>query len=339
MMKKATPALAAKKSIFSLFLFCSLGAGSLSMLSAESFRVSKVHEVAVSQAADSEGLAKLGINEALAIALPEDQTFIEGLELKFEIPEAIASWMDSVACSVYANISPTPKVSQIDYNGTRAYVRTLPGKLSWVLQIPLKAENSIKSNNYTTKVDTVITPAKNIIFIRLQPVMKGVPEETLNALVPITVKPILTNKGQLVFNLLPPQDTLSPCTIFIDDKMISFPKETKLLLDTGIHNISIISEFYRNEVRTVRIDKAKTTELTVEMKSLEPTLLITAPEGTEVLLDDVKCSTLGKEFVITEGEHKIKFIIGDYEMVRNITAIKGKTYTANFSLDLDISEN
>ena len=338
-MKKANPALAAKKSIFSLFLFCSLGAGSLSMLSAESFRVSKVHEVAVSQAADSEGLAKLGINEALAIALPEDQTFIEGLELKFEIPEAIASWMDSVACSVYANISPTPKASQIDYSGTRAYVRTLPGKLSWVLQIPLKAENSIKSNNYTTKVDTVITPSKNVIFIRLQPVMKGVPEETLNSIIPITVKPILMNKGQLALKLVAPEKKLAPCTLFIDDKMIPLTDNPKVLLDTGVHDISIISEAYRNEVRTVRIDRAKTTELTVEMKSLEPTLLITAPEGTEVLLDDVKCTVFGKEFVITEGEHKIKFSIGDYEIVRSITAIKGKTYTANFSLDLDISEN
>ena len=97
------------------------------LLNAESFRVGKVHEVSVAQTVDSEVIAKLGINEALAIILPPEQTFIEGLELKFEIPEAVASWMDSVACSVYANISPTPKASQIDYSGTRAYVRTLPG--------------------------------------------------------------------------------------------------------------------------------------------------------------------------------------------------------------------
>lgn len=308
-------------------------------LNAESFRVSKVHELTVVQTAESEGTAKLGINEALAITLPADQTFIEGLELKFEIPEAVASWMDSVACSVYANISPTPKSTQIDYNGTRAYVRTLPGKLSWVLQIPLKKENSIKSNNYTTKVDTVITPSKNVIFIRLQPVMKGVPEETLNSIIPITVKPILMNKGQLALKLVAPEKKLAPCTLFIDDKMIPLTDNPKVLLDTGVHDISIISEAYRNEVRTVRIDRAKTTELTVEMKSLEPTLLITAPEGTEVRLDDVKCTVFGKEFVITEGEHKIKFSIGDYEIVRSITAIKGKTYTANFSLDLDITEN
>ena len=327
----------AKKALISLFLLT--GFAGLTALCAESFRVSRVHELSVVQTPDSEGTARLGINEALAISLPADQTFIEGLELKFEIPEAVASWMDSVACSVYANISPTPKATQIDYSGTRAYVKTLPGKLSWVLQIPLKKENSIKSNNYTTKVDSVITPSSNIIFVRLQPVMKGVPEETLNAIVPITVKPILMNKGQLAFKLIPPEKKLEPCTIFIDDKMTPLSADSKVLLDTGVHDISIISESYRNEVRTVRIERAKITELSVEMKSLEPTLLITAPEGTEVLLDDVKCTTLGKEFVITEGEHKIKFTIGDYEIVRSITAIKGKTYTANFSLDLDISEN
>lgn len=326
----------AKKILISLFLasgciLCRLGA--------ESFRVGKVHEVSVIQKHDYEETARLGINEALAITLPADQTFIEGLELKFDIPESVASWMDSVACSVYANISPTPKASQIDYNGTRAYVRTLPGKLSWVLQIPLKKDNTIKSNNYTTKVDTVITPSNNVIFIRLQPVMKGVPEETLNAIIPITVKPILTNRGLLAVKLVPIEGKLEPCTIFIDEKITPIPADNRILLDTGIHNISIISDAYRNEVRTVRIDMAKITELTVEMKGLEPTLLITAPEGTTVLLDDAKCSTIGKEFIISEGEHKIKFSIGDYEIVRTISAIKGRTYTANFSLDLQITED
>ena len=325
-----------EKLIASLFLTAGF---LLCPLSAESFRVSKVHEVSVVQKADSEVTAKLGINEALAILLPADKTFIEGLELKFDIPEAVASWMDSVACSVYANISPTPKTSQIDYNGTRAYVKTLPGKLSWVLQIPLKKENSLKSNNYTTKVDTVITPANDVLFVRLQPVMKGVPEETLNAIIPITVKPILANKGLLNLKLLPIEGKLEPCTVFIDEKVVSLPADHKILLDSGIHNISVISESYRNEVRTVRIDMAKVTELTVEMKGLEPTLLITAPEGTTVLLDDAKCTTIGKEFVISEGEHKIKFSIGDYEIIRAINATKGRTYTANFSLDLEITED
>ena len=320
------------KLIFSLALTANVFA-----LSGEAFRVSKVHMVSVQQEAKYETAAKLGINDSMAITLPEDKTFVEGLELKMDSPEAVASWMDSVACSVYANIKPAPKASQIDYSGTRSYVSTLPGKLSWVLQIPLKKENSIKSNKYTTKVEPVIEPQNNVIFVRLQPVMKGVPEETSNAIIPITVKPILTNKGMLNLTLKSQDEKTKECSVYIDDNIVDVSKN-KVLLETGVHNISIISEAYRNEVRTVRIDQAKVTNLTVEMKSIEPTLLITAPEGTVITLDDQPCKVLGKEFVIAEGEHKIKFSIGDYEIAKTISAIKGKTYKANFSLDLNISE-
>ena len=61
----------AKKVLFSLFLTAGITA-----LSAESFRVGKVHEVSVTQVPDSDVTAKLGINEALAIKLPQDQTVI-----------------------------------------------------------------------------------------------------------------------------------------------------------------------------------------------------------------------------------------------------------------------
>ena len=306
-------------------------------LSAESFRVRKVFEAEILQEQGNEASAKLHLTDALAIKLPEDRTFIEGLELKFDIPETVAYWMDSVACSVYSNIKPVPSSSQIDYSGTRSYVSTLPGKLSWVLQIPLKKDNSIKSNNYTTKVDTVIEPSNNTVFIRLQPVMKGIPEETSNAIIPITIKPILSNKGRLELIATEDGAASKPYSVFIDDKIASLA-DGKIILETGIHNISLISEFYRNEMRTVRIEIAKTTLLHIELKSIEPTLIIQAPEGSSVLLDDEECSIIGKAFIISEGEHKINFKFGDYEILRTITATKGKNYKAYFSMDFEIEE-
>ncbi|MBR1638302.1 MAG: hypothetical protein IJ688_02840 [Treponema sp.] len=321
-----------RQSIISLLLFFLAGHSY-----AESFRVSKVHIASITQEPSSEISVKLGINDALSIQLPKDKVFIEGLELKFDIPEAVAYWMDSVACSVYANINPKPTESQIDYSGTRSYVSTLPGKLSWVLQVPLKKDNSIKSNNYTTKVDTVLNPENNVLFVRLQPVMKGVPEETLNAKIPITIKPILTNKGLLKLDMISPDRKNTECSVFIDDKAAELTNGT-VMLETGIHNISIISEKYRNELRTVRIDQAKQTDLTVELKSIEPTLLVSAPDGTAILLDGEVFSSIGTEIVISEGEHKLSFTIGDYELIRTISAIKGKTYKAAFSLDLEITE-
>ena len=326
------------KKIFSTTLICALLS---STFFAENFRVGKVHTISL----DSNSLTsqtsseKIGVSEALAIYLPEDQTFIEGIEIKMDIPESVASWMDCVACSVYDKITPLPSSSQIDYSGVRQYVSTLPGRLSWVLQIPIKENNSIKANKYTTKIDCVPEFKNRVVFIRLQPVMKGVPEETLQALIPMTVKALLIDKGQLIMNINNPEGSDFPCTVYIDDKPVKYDKENnKVLLSSGIHTISIISNSYRNEVRTVRIDQAKVTNLDILMKSTEPTLIINAPETSLIYLDDKKCNILGKEFVISEGEHKIEFTIGDYEIMRSIQAIPGKTYTANFSVDLDISE-
>ncbi len=310
----------------------------VSSLFAESFRIKKVHVLDVTNESQSSS-ATLGINESLAINLPEDKTFIEGIEVKMVIPEAVALWRDSVACSLYNNIRPTPNSNQIDYNGTRIYVKTIPPKLSWILQIPLRENSSLKSDQYTTLVDSIPDISKNVIFLRFQPVMKGIPEETMNSKLQITVKPILINKGRLRLSLSTTDDKLKPCTLFIDDDSFDLNNQNKdILLSSGIHNISIISEFYRSEMRTVRIDLAKNTDLQINMKSIEPTLFITKPEGVSVYFDDVPCEIFDKEFAISEGDHKIKFIVGNYEVARTISVIKGKTYKVNFNIDLQIVE-
>ena len=170
-----------KKFIFLLILV------SFNSLYAETFRVSKVKVINLTNTT-SEMTAKLGINESLAIYLPEDKTFIQGLEIKMDIPSAVASWPDCVACSIYNKISPKPTESKIDYSGTRFFVSALPNRLSWILQIPLTEENTIKSNNYTKKSEVLKNIENNVVFLRLQPVMKGVPTETLESIISISVK-------------------------------------------------------------------------------------------------------------------------------------------------------
>lgn len=326
--------LCGKKNYISLLFFLSL-----SFLSAESFRVSKVKTVNLTNDFTTEKNTSVGINEALAIFLPEDKTFLQGLEIKMDIPSAIASWPDCVACSIYNDISPKPSETRIDYSGTRFFVNTLPGRLSWILQIPLTKNNTIKSNNYTSKTEVLTNIKNDSVFLRFQSIMKGIPSEILKSSINVTVKPILIDKGYLNLSLISNQEEkLQPCTLYIDDKTIGISDSAKVLLDSGVHNITVISEFYRTEVRKVRVDQAKTTDLLIELKSVEPTLLILAPEGTLVFLDEEPCTTIGTEFVISEGEHKIKFTVGNYEILRTINVIKGKTYKANFSLDLDITE-
>jgi hypothetical protein len=312
-------------------------AGIQNTAGSETFRIRKLFPVTFTEGIQNEQTVTTGINDSISIFLPDDMTYLDGIEIKMEIPDEVAAWRDSVACSLYDSITPVPDISQIDYSGVRTFVRPLPNRLSWILQIPLKAQNSIKETPYATKADIVPDIKKHFVFIRIQPAMKGIPEETLEAQLKITVRPLLINKGKLHVVTNSPEKE-KPYTLFIDNSEVK-TSAAGYLLDTGVHDVSIVSEFYRGEMRTVRVEQAKTTELSIDLKSITPTLLITAPDTTVVYLDDIQCDKIGKPFDISEGEHKIRFLLGDYEVIRTVVIQKGKSYTASLSVDLKITED
>ena len=177
--------------------------------------------------------------------------------------------------------------------------------------------------------------------------MKGVPDEVMNSKITFNVRPILSDKGLVTIGFEYPQsesqsetEEMPNITVFVDNAPYSQQAVAEgLLLTSGIHNVSVISENYRTEVRKVRIDQAKKSELLIELKSIEPTVIITAPEGAIVYLDDQLFESLNKEFVLTEGDHKVRCVIGDYEIVRTLSVSKGRTYKVNLTVDLQISED
>ena len=123
--------------LFSAFFFAPF------ILSAETFRVGQCHVVNLKEETDFSAVKKLGLNDSIAIYLPEERLFLEGIEIKMDIPEETAMWRDCCGAYVYDGIRPAPSEQQIDFTGNKIFFGVLPGKLSWVLQIPLKKENSI----------------------------------------------------------------------------------------------------------------------------------------------------------------------------------------------------
>lgn len=303
----------------------------------ETFRVRKVCSVNLPGDSAEEQNAVVGINDSLAVFMPEDMTYLEGFELKIKIPQIVADWRDSVAFSVYNGIRPRPVSSVIDYSGTRIFVTPLPAKLNWIVQVPVKYKNSIKENGYIAKVDAVPDVSSGYTFIRFQPAMKGVPDEAYEAKLDVFVKPVLMNKGTLRLLVSAPDGQNSACQVFVDEVPVSL-ENGKILLDSGKHNVNIQSEEFRNEVRTVYIEQAKTSELQISLKSLAPTLTVTAPENSDVYVDDLKIDSFGTEFVVSEGEHIVKCQLGSYEIVRSLQVEKGKSYFVNLAVDLEISE-
>lgn len=314
--------------IFTLFHFFSFS---------EEFRTRKTHIVSIYDDADKSEAISVGVNDSIAVFLPTDLTFIEGLELKVQLPTAVAEWQDSVAFCIYDGILPRPSNSQIDYSGKRIFLVPLPYKLNWIMQVALKENNSLKENNYLSKANVIPDFSNGYTFFRFMPVMKGVPEATLNASLNIAVRPIYIDKGRLVLNVKTPQGEAADFVTTVDDKVVEL-KNNSIILDAGNHNLSLQSENYRNEVFTIYIDKAKTVNRNVVLKSLTPTVLIIAPDNTEIYFDDILKENNQKEFEISEGEHKLRFVMGSYEVIRNITATKGKSYIVNLAVDLQIKE-
>ncbi len=328
-----------RKLIFSL-LFTALIP---SVLSAETFRVAQCHVLELKEDPAYSASKKIGLNDALSIRIPEERIFLEGIEVKMEIPEETATWRDCCGAYIYDNIRPVPSEQQIDFSGSKIFFGVLPGKLSWVLQIPLTKNAQFKTNQYTKTIEQIPSAQGNFIFLRLQQIMKGVPDEVMNSKITFTIKPILSDKGMLKVSLKYPEQTDSQSiagenvSVFVDNEPFSI--EEGIVLPTGIHNVSIISENYRTEVRKIRIDQAKVMELPVELKSIEPAVIITAPEGAKVYLDEEPFDAFGKEIILSEGDHKIRCKIGDYEILRTVTVSKGRTYKVNLTVDLQISEN
>jgi len=311
-----------------------------------------MHVIKLEETVGFEATTEMSMYDGMGIYLPENPLYLEGIELSFTIPEAIAVWRDCTGFYLYDNITPAPAVEQIDYSGKKIWFDVLPGRLSWIVQIPLGRTNKMRTDKYTTKIDTVPDTKNGFIFFKMQQIMKGIPDDVMNSMISVSVKPMLADKGLLDLKIKEENPNpifdeasgetytnLEETTFFIDDIVLPIMNlHDGVLLDTGIHNISIINPYYRTEVRTVRIDQAKTTTVEVSLKSIDPTLLVSAPEGTLVYLDDEPYEITGKETVISEGDHKVKFVIGDYEIVRNLSVSKGKSYSADLAVDLKISE-
>ena len=306
----------------------------------ETFRIHKT--VMVDMPETGAVTVEAGTNDALAIILPEDTTFFQGIELEIKIPEVLSRYYGSVAYSLYTGLTPMPTENTINYTGTREMIDTMPGRLSLNLIVPLTEPNTIKKNPYTITLPAVYTLESAVIFFRLQLVMKGIPENYEKEPFIITVKPVYIDKGRMSLNVTYPVDENGerlefPYTVFVDEELVAL-EEQKLILDAGSHHISMVSDHYRNETRTFAIEPGKTTTVDVELRDIAPTLQFVTPDNTQIFLDGREIPYTKDAFAISQGEHIIRFIVGDYETVQPIQAVNGRSYVISLSLDVEVTE-
>lgn len=323
-----------KRCITSLFAAIFLAAAF--NMNAESFRVRRTH------IADMKKEAKphteyLGFNDVLAITLPDENQFLKGIELEFKLPADMLIYKHCIGFSFYTNISPVPDENTFDFTGKRIYINTLPARLSMVLQIPFSENHSIEETPYATLMPYSIVKDSSTVFLRLQPITKLLPENIEELVFEVSVKPLFSDEGVFELSLVYPDKDHKGVAVFIDEKPVS-EYEKPMMLAAGMHYLAVTSENYRTEVRTFAVDQAKTTKLEVQLRDTAPSLMITAPDNASVFIDGTPASWGGEPITVSAGEHTVKFVIGDYEVSKTVTAINGKTYNISVSFDVQVTE-
>lgn len=308
------------------------------MASAESFRTQKTSLVILNDI-NSRQTIKTTANQCVAIQLPENREFIQGIEIKVSVPKIVAQWTDSVAWSLYTGLREFPSEKKVDYNANRATVGTFGSSLSLNIRIPVISSHKIRKDAYSHLVDVDALNNSSFILLRLQKAMKGAPQEISTSEFELTISCIAENKGRLKLKLTYPETKKEGTfTLFIDEKQTDF-NDKGFILSAGSHDINLVSDFFRNELRTIIVEKGTETTLEINLRDIKPLVRLTAPAGTKLTFDGKEYTAPIDPFYSSEGEHTIKFTLGDYEQIQKINFLNGRTYNLSVSLEASVSES
>lgn len=317
-----------KKHIFAFLFFAIFFAP----LWAEMFRTQKTVMLVADEHASEH--KSVGINASASIALPEDLTFVQGIEILVKIPKILADFQNTILYSLYDGIAPFPSESETDYSGNAIYSGLYPGCLSWSIIVPLVKGNTITKSPYADKTP-VPDSSRGFVFLRNQLAMKGLPQKVLEAEFEVSAKTVFTDFGAIRIRANMDSDEFS---VMVDDKETKPDSAGLIFLKPGKHSVALLPEKFRNEIRTVAVEQAKITEIEFALKSVEPTFSFNTPQGTRIFVDGNELSN-ANEAKIEAGKRVFKFVLGGYEVVRNVDIQNGKHYDISVNFEANIMES
>ena len=303
----------------------------------DSFRVSAMNmHIFNTEAFDPVSLT-IGYNDAVAFAVKNDILFLEGIELEIKQNKASMRYPNAIAYTVYTDIKPEPSKKHIDYSAKKISTALLPNRFSHIIRIPVKKDYNFKQIKNSELLPYNGNIAVSPFMLRLNPVMKGLPEDFEQATFTIIARPLLIAEGGLQLKLVHPDKEQKPVTVQLNNEYLTQLDTLQLLLP-GTYSVSISSDAYRTEMRSCIIERGKITQLEVQLKSITPLLHIQAPENVAVFLDNQEIMLSKEPQPVEMGVHTVVFKMGSYEMTRQITVEEGKTYELTMTMDVLLQE-
>jgi hypothetical protein len=326
-----------KMAIFLLTIFFLLPA---IRLYPEAFRTN-VHgsiDVTLARSTGNEGTVTIGVDGSVLINLNADVRFLRGIELEIAAPQAWMQYRGALAMMMYNNLNPRTAVNITDFTSRRIAFEPLPSRLRIIYHIPIRQNHGLRTTTSITVPTTVVHPDTFPILFRLTPIDKGLPAAFERLTFNVTARPILSDEGAVrIIPRFPPQQRNRPFTVLINDNVISNISE-EIVLREGEHHLVILSDDYRNESRRFIVERGNIIDLIIELQDPTPMIIFEAPQNALIFLNGSPVTDIRDPILVDPGTHEVRYQIGNYVIIRNLTIQRGKTYRVALEIDLKIQE-
>ncbi|MBB6479054.1 hypothetical protein [Spirochaeta isovalerica] len=288
-----------------------------------------------------ENTVEMALEEITAVIFDKETSFLEGIELKIEVPRELQQYRNSFAVYMYKNVTPEPSENGRFYRGTRIFMRMLPVQNNIYLRIPAFEDNSMVQNADSILIPGYTPRGEYPLLATIIPIMKGIPGSAFAEKFTLTCRPIYSPKGSLslkVGSSLEEGD--ESFSVSIDGQPVKWPSGD-YILDEGLHELIVSSSTGMSKTASVVINAGEKQFLDLQFNYSEPQILIDAPEGIGIYLDDEELIRKNPEDPITvdAGEHSIVFEIGGYQYSRDFTVVPGDSLTISLQMDVLIHKN
>lgn len=302
--------------------------------SGQSLRTAVAGVVRIDPAAPDGAGVSLRYNEAVGILLPEKPLFIEGLEIELRIPRQFQGAESSVAWSLYGAVRPEPGPG-FDYAAETIVSQLLPSRVSMVLRIPLVQGHGMRSNPFYTLIPSVQGPGKYPLLFKLSPAGKGLSAAMEAAEFKVIVRPVLGNEGGIRV-VLPPEQAALKYQVFVDDQPANV-LDGLVIAARGLRAVRVTAPGFKDEVVSVAVEPGIVRVAEMDLQPDVPRLSIFAPQGAVVSLNgQIIPPAEWASFAMEPGEQTVNCKIGDYTINRRFTAARGKRYTLELNIELNI---
>jgi len=252
-------------------------------------------------------VVSIGVNEVALIPLPPANRFTKALEIEITIPRSVFPYRSNLGVFVYDNVVQADSGS----SGDRVSVEVLPPSGKFYLEAPLVPNAGLKAS-----VDTAVLrlPAYQKSFplaVVILPIDKEMPPGYETFQFQVKTKIVNENLGALLL-LTPSLSAEERKSLSITANGVTQSSSGPLLLQPGPYSIEIARPGSAPLTLMAVVSQGKTTEIPVDLTVEPPSLVIEAPNGTEVLLDGKKIAWKPQTpIAVSLGSHTAQFVVGN----------------------------